>query len=141
MERKHKLIMGAGVSTLVVLVAVWIPVSIEARKIRGKILVRDAETKQPVASATVLFEVSRTLTEVYPPTRSGHVSASRTDEQGLVQIPDISNSNWDTATYFRICVLSNGHKKYLRQFQRGRFGKNGAGCRAVKVKLERKNSP
>lgn len=138
MERKHKLIIGAGVLTLVVLVALWIPASIEGRKIRGKILVRDAETKQPVASATVIFEISQTLTQVYPPTRAGYVSASRTDEQGLVQIPDISGSNWVTATYFRIYVLSDGHKKYLRRFQRERFGKNGSDCRAVKVKLERK---
>ncbi len=138
MERKHKLIIGAGVLTLVVLVALWIPASIEGRKIRGKILVRDAETKQPVASATVIFEISQTLTQVYPPTRAGYVSASRTDEQGLVQIPDISGPNWVTATYFRIYVLSDGHKKYLRRFQRERFGKNGSDCRAVKVKLERK---
>ena len=141
MERKHKLIIGAGVLTLLVLVAICIPVSIEANKIRGKILVRDAGTKQPVASALVLFEVSRTLSEVYPPTRAGYVSASRTDEQGFVQIPDISGSNWVTATHFRICVLSDGHKKYLRSFFRDRFGKNGSDCRAVKVKLERENSP
>ncbi|MEN8255413.1 MAG: hypothetical protein ABFR33_08085, partial [Verrucomicrobiota bacterium] len=120
-----------------VLVAIWIPVSIEASKIRGKILVRDAETKQPVASATVLFEVSQTLTQIYPPTRAGYVSASRTDEQGLAQIPDISGSNWVTATRFRICVLSDGHKKHIRGFYRDRFGKNGSDCRAVKVKLER----
>lgn len=137
MERKHKLIIGAGVLTLVVLVAVWIPMEIEGRKIRGKILIRDAETKQPVPSALVLFEVSQTLSEVYPPTRAGYVSASRTDEQGFIQIPDISGSNWVTATRFRICVLSDGHEKYLRSFLRNRFGKNGSDCRAVKLKLER----
>lgn len=140
MKRKHKLTIGIGVATLVVLVGVvvWIPVSIEANKIRGRILVLDSETKQPVASALVLFEVSQTLSQVYPPTRAGYVSASRTDEQGFVQIPDISGSNWVTATRFRICVLSDGHKKYLKSFFRDRFGKNGSDCRAVKVKLERK---
>ena len=135
---KHKLAIGIGAAALVVGVAVWIPISIEARKIRGRILVRDAETKQPVASALVLFEVSRTLTEVYPPTRAGYVSASRTDEHGLVQIPDISGSNWITATHFRICVLSDEHKNYMKGFQRQRFGKDGSDCRAAKVKLERK---
>jgi len=138
MERNHKPAIGAGVVALVVFVAVWIPMEIEGRKIRGKILVRDAETRQPVPAVTVLFEVSQTLTTVYPPTRAGYVSAQRTDEQGLVQIPDISGPEWATATRFRICVLSDGHKKYLKTFLRDRFGKNGSDCRAVKVKLERK---
>ncbi len=140
MKRKQKSILGAGVLTLVVVVAAWIPALIESNKIRGRILVRDAETKQPVASALVLFEVSQTLTEVYPPTRAGYVSASRTDEQGFVQIPDISGSNWVAATRFRICVLSDGHKRYLKSFFRDRFGKDGSDCRAVKVKLERKKT-
>ncbi len=138
MDRKQKKAIGIGVAILLAGVAVWIPLSIEGRKIRGRILVRDAKTKQPVPSALVLFEVSQTLTDIYPPTRSGYVSANRTDELGFVQIPDISGPDWATATRFRICVLSDGHKKYLMGFERARFGKNGANCRAVKVKLERK---
>ena len=77
MDRKQKRAIGLGIAALIVFAAISIPSSIKAGKMRGKILVRDAETGQPVASALVLFEVSQTPTQVYPPTRAGFVSFSR----------------------------------------------------------------
>ena len=141
MDRKQKRTIVWGVVVLIIIAAILAPFLIEAWKIRGKVLVRDAKTKQPIPGVTVLFEVSRTLTQIYPPTRAGHILARKTDEQGLVQIPDVSGPDWADATHLRICVLSDGYRKYLVEFSRSRFGKNGSNCRAVKLKLEPINTP
>ncbi|MEN7973043.1 MAG: hypothetical protein ABFR47_04330 [Verrucomicrobiota bacterium] len=136
MTKKQKTIIG--LVALAVAAAIWTPMEIANRKIRGKIRIRDAKTGQPVPSATILFEVSRTIRQVYPPMKSGFVTALETDGQGLAQVPDVSKSKWSSATYLRICVLSDEHKTYLKSFEKRRFGKDGSNCRGIKVKLERK---
>jgi len=140
MKREHKLAIGIGISTLLVVVAIWISMSLASHEMRGRILVRDAETKDPVPLALTLFEVSRTPTEIYPLTRSGSVFTCMTDEQGSVQVPDLRDSKWASATHFRIHVLSDKYRKYVKEFPRQRFGKNGMDCRAIKVALERKEN-
>ena len=81
MDRKQKRTIFLGVAVLIIIAAILAPFLIEAWKIRGKVLVRDAKTKQPIPGVTVLFEVSRTLTQIYPPTRAGHVLARKTEQE------------------------------------------------------------
>ena len=139
MNRKQKLIIGVTALTVGV-VAVLVSMSIASHKVQGNILVRDGENNKPVSTVLTLFEVSRTPTTTYPLDRTGPAFACMTDGKGSIRIPDLQGTNWISATHFRIRVFSDGHKRYVKEFPRKRFGEIGTDCKAIKVMLEQKEN-